>query len=94
MANMSYCAFENTYSDLRQCLNMLFEARDNGVGLQKFIESRSSKDEGRAVEQLLALAEELIEVAGLMEAADEEEDEAPEGWPSDDDSWGKLEEGG
>lgn len=74
MANMSYCAFENTASDLRQCLNMLYEARDNGVGLQKFIESRSSTSEGRSVERLLSLAEELIEVAGLMEDADEEEE--------------------
>jgi len=25
--NMSYCAFENTLQDLRQCLNVLREAR-------------------------------------------------------------------
>ena len=75
MANMSYCAFENTTSDLRQCLNMLYEARDSGIGLQEFIESRSSKEEGRSVERLLSLAEELIEVANMMEADDEDEDE-------------------
>jgi len=55
MANMSYCAFENTYSDLRQCLNMLYEAQDDGVGLREFIESRSSTSEGRSVERLLAI---------------------------------------
>lgn len=75
MANMSYCAFENTASDLRQCLNMLYEAQDDGVGLREFIESRSSTSEGRSVERLLAIAEELIEVARLMEDADEGEED-------------------
>ncbi len=71
MANMSYCAFENTASDLRQCLNMLYEARDDGVGLREFIESRSSTHEGRSVERLLAIAEELIEVANMMDEDEE-----------------------
>jgi len=74
---MSYCAFENTYSDLRQCLSMLYEARGKGMGLREFIESRSSTSEGRSVERLLIIAEELIEVANMMEAADDgDEDEA------------------
>ena len=72
MANMSYCAFENTELALRQCLVMLQEAWDEDIGLQEFIKSRSSKEEGRSVERLLALAEELIDVVEMMEAADED----------------------
>ena len=73
MANMSYCAFENTASDLRQCLSMLMEAHDEGMGLREFIESRSSKEEGRAVERLVSIAQELLEVAEMMMEQDEEE---------------------
>ena len=72
MPNMSYCAFENTERALRQCLAMLQEAWDEGIGLQEFIESRSSREEGRSVERLLAVAEELIEVVNMMTAADED----------------------
>ena len=66
MRNMSYCAFENTYSDLRECLNMLYAAHEQGQGLEEFVRSRSSRHEARAVEQLLATAEELIEVMQQM----------------------------
>ena len=72
MSNLSYCAFENTERALRQCLVMLQEAWDEGNGLQEFIESRSSREEGRSVERLLAVAEELIEVVNMMTAADED----------------------
>ena len=66
MPSMSYCCFENTTADLRQCLNMLMEAADSGMGLREFIESRSSREEGRAVERLIAVAEELLEVVNDM----------------------------
>ena len=72
MSNMSYCAFENTYGDLRQCLVMLIRADDEGISLRDFIESRSSREEGRAVEKLIAIAEEIISVAEDMAARDEE----------------------
>ena len=70
MANMSYCAFENTTSDLRQCLSMLYEAREEFMGLREFIESRSSREEGRSVERLVAIAEELIELVQMMDEDD------------------------
>lgn len=66
MVSMSYCAFENTATDMRQCLSMLEEAADSGMDLREFIESRSSREEGRAVERLIALAEELLEVVNEM----------------------------
>ena len=70
MANLSYCAFKNTTADLRQCLNMLMEAADSGMDLREFIESRSSREEGRSVERLVAIAEELIELVQMMEEDD------------------------
>jgi hypothetical protein len=33
MANMSYCAFENTYGDVLQCLDLLLEEVDEGEKL-------------------------------------------------------------
>lgn len=62
MANMSYCAFENTASDLRQCLNMLQEARNNGQSLEEFIASRSSEHERRSVGRLLTLCQEILDL--------------------------------
>jgi negative regulator of replication initiation len=61
--NMSYCAFENTADALRQVLNLMYEAQDAGDTFQKFLESRSSAEERRAVERLLSLVEEVKEVA-------------------------------
>ena len=70
MANMSYCAFENTSSELWQCLSILYKARGDGMGLREFIESRSSREEGRSVERLVAIAEELIELVQMMDEED------------------------
>jgi hypothetical protein len=66
MANMSYCAFENTVSDLRQCLTMIHEAREEGMSLAEFIKTRSSRQESRAVERLLSVAEELLDAVDMM----------------------------
>ena len=66
MANMSYCAFENTVSDLRQCLTMIYEARDEGMSLVEFIKTRSSREESRAVERLFSVAEELLDAVDMM----------------------------
>ena len=47
MSNMSYCRFENTVSDLEDCV----ESWSDGV---------SSKDEARARQRLVEVAEELL----------------------------------
>lgn len=36
MANMSYCRFENTNSDLRDCANAIAEALDEEVSYAEF----------------------------------------------------------
>ena len=66
MASMSYCAFENTVTDLRRCLAMLYEARESGLTLTQFIESRSSPYEGQSVEHLIVVAQEFVQVAEMM----------------------------
>ena len=60
--NMSYCAFENTESALRQVLGMMFESRYDGETFDEFLASRSSAEERRAVERVLSLIEEIKDV--------------------------------
>jgi hypothetical protein len=50
MSNMSYCRWQNTLSDLEDCV----ESWDEGV---------ANRDEARARKRLVALAEELLEMA-------------------------------
>ena len=63
MASLSYCAFENTVPDLRQCVDMLHEEAINSdkPGLQVFKKSRSSDYERRAVDDLYELCQQYIE---------------------------------
>jgi hypothetical protein len=50
MSNMSYCRWQNTLSDLEDCV----ESWDEGV---------ANRDEARARKRLVALAEELLSMA-------------------------------
>ena len=51
MANMSYCRFQNTLKDLRDCAEALDEIGDNLAEL--------SKDEARAATALIAVCQEI-----------------------------------
>jgi hypothetical protein len=62
MANMSYCRFENTVSDMRDCLNDLAEAVEAGFSMKQFLERLSSDYERRAVEQMLTVLNDMTEV--------------------------------
>lgn len=62
MANMSYCAFENTSNDLHMCVAMMQEAMENGQSLEEFIASRSSEYERRAVGRLISLCNQIVEL--------------------------------
>lgn len=62
MSNMSYCRFENTYSDLEECVQSL---RDN---------EPLSDSEVEYMRQMKELAEELIELADDFKQ-EEQEDE-------------------
>jgi len=79
MASMSYCAFENTAIDMKQCVGMMADAVDEGTGLGEFLKELSSSDERWAVKQLVQHARELIELYEQLEnyeTQDEEEEEA------------------
>lgn len=59
MANMSYCRFENTLSDLKDCYNALEDARDYPEENHKL-----SKDEQRAKDSLIELCRKLVDQFG------------------------------
>jgi hypothetical protein len=67
MANMSYCAFENTSNDLQQLLNMMQEAQENGMNMDEFITSRSSKYESIAVMKVLSLCNKILQLSDDMD---------------------------
>jgi len=73
MANMSYCRFENTASDLRDCLNELAEAVDEGMSLKQFAASLSS-DERYALRQMIRLCADFTEAVEQLESYEEEVD--------------------
>lgn len=60
--NLSYCAFENTASALRQVIGLVQDAYEEGMTFGELVESRSSKHEGRAVREIAGLAQELIDM--------------------------------
>lgn len=53
MANMSYCRFQNTVSDLRDCADVLRDIAD--------LEDIDSEDEQRAAKRLIRLCCEIAE---------------------------------
>jgi hypothetical protein len=76
MANMSYCRFENTVIDMKDCLNDLAEAVESGLSMKQFLERLSSDYERRAVEQMLTVLNDMTEVMEqLVENSDLSEEE-------------------
>jgi hypothetical protein len=62
MSNMSYCRFENTASDLLDCL----EALDAGIAehgtIDAFKETLSSREEQHALENFLIFCRQVVEL--------------------------------
>lgn len=56
---MSYCQFENTYHDLRQCFNTLTEAVEDGQDLRSFMQGLSSDDERHAFADMQVLLQKM-----------------------------------
>ncbi len=52
MANMSYCRFENTLHDMRDCLYDLHEAAESGMSLEQFLQRLGSDYERRALKNM------------------------------------------
>lgn len=53
MPNMSYCMFQNTLGDLRQCADRLDEIRDEFAEL--------SEDEQRAARRMISICRDIAE---------------------------------
>ena len=70
MANMSYCRFENTATDLQDCIYALEEALENGKTMEEFVKTLSSSYEQSAFRRLQSLCEEFQ--AAVIELEDAE----------------------
>jgi hypothetical protein len=58
MGNMSYCRYENTSKDLKDCINALFQADTN--------EPLSSQWEVRGLRDLLELSKEIVDMEDII----------------------------
>lgn len=59
--NMSYCMFENTSSDIRQCI---FKLEEYDYDLSKMMEDASSSHEAVAMNEFIKLCREVSENFG------------------------------
>ncbi len=58
MSNMSYCRFENTLSDLKDC----FDALEDAGSASEYIESQMpSWEEAISIKSLLRLCQEMVD---------------------------------
>ena len=72
MANMSYCRFENTLRDLRDCVDTLSEAVDEGKSMKEFLEGLSS-DEQWAFKRMATYCQDFVYgFEALEDTVDEE----------------------
>lgn len=73
MSNMSYCRFQNTLTDLRECESVLEDAYN-------FSDIDLSQDEMRALKRLIPVCQSIVDHAERLENAEdfeeEEEDES------------------
>lgn len=58
MGNMSYCRYENTSKDLRDCVNALYQADVD--------EPLSSQWEERGLRDLLSFAKEIVDMEDII----------------------------
>lgn len=65
--NMSYCAFENTNSAIRQLIDIMSDALDERVTGEEFIEECSSWEEKTAVKQLKMNMKTLLQIYDNLE---------------------------
>ena len=68
MANMSYCRFENTASDMAVCLLDVVDAVDAGLSMAQFMDRLSSVYERRSVQRMIDLLGQMSEAFEQLEA--------------------------
>jgi len=71
MSNMSYCRFQNTMLDLRDCVEALGEALDCGIETEEFTKDLG-KDETYAYRRMFGLCKEFVDYYSSMERINEE----------------------
>jgi hypothetical protein len=71
MANMSYCKFENTANDFKDCLDTLREACSDGLTVKEFMDDLSSDYERRAFTRLVIMAKKFADAFEQMETEEE-----------------------
>lgn len=64
MSNMSYCRFENTASDLADCLYAMEEALEDGETLSEMVSD--NKYELAGLSQLRGQAEKFLELYDML----------------------------
>lgn len=67
MPNMSYCRFQNTSNDLRDCVESLSEALDEGKSLDEFFEE-IGKSEQFSLQYMRSLMDKFIEFYDELES--------------------------
>lgn len=65
MANMSYCRFQNTYTDFNECLDAVRVAVYLDASFEEFSECLGS-DELKAFEQLYVRAKRFVELVDQL----------------------------
>ena len=79
--NMSYCMYENTTLALKQILDDLTNAQEEGRTFEEYANDRSSREERAALMDLESLMEEVQDVLRFMKDAlpeDEDDDDDEE----------------
>lgn len=61
MVNMSYCRFENTSYDIRDCLGAMQEALEDGKTLQEFY-NRLSDYEKHGFKSILSSIQDILDI--------------------------------
>jgi hypothetical protein len=67
MSNMSYCRFENTSGDLKDCIYAVEEAMEKGTNLARFLDKLSSKEERQAFVRMQDQCVKFLELVDELE---------------------------
>jgi len=71
MSNMSYCQYENTATDFKQCLDTLREACSDGLTVKEFLDNLSTDYERRAFTRLVIMSKLFADAFEEMKADEE-----------------------
>jgi len=73
MANMSYCRFQNTFLDLRDCVDVIGEAVEEGKTFAELLEELGTEEE-YALKRMLTYCQDFIDNVNLLQEAQAQEE--------------------